>query len=251
VQTLAKVETPSNFSEDLEGKNVIICDDTVNTGTTIKKIIKKLIDLKVNDIKILSLIMRRGAPIVPNFYAFEADEDTRVLFPWSDHPLRAFPMGIVRTIAPEDCSKSFKCTDERINKNSMSDYYNNFANKGAKVYVVEEKGEIRSIIQFYEKKVGVFKGLYMDVIATAIGHEKKGYARTLLNLILLTMLYHEYDFILGYAFDTDRALKMYERSLFDIVGSVNDPEYGKLHKIVKVNTNKNEKHKVISELRKN
>lgn len=87
---------------EIENKNILICEDIVNTGETIKKVIAELKQLGASDIKIFSLIMKRNSLIVPNIFVFEVDKDAVVYFPWSNYPIREYPKGIVRKIFAED-----------------------------------------------------------------------------------------------------------------------------------------------------
>lgn len=240
--------TISNSSK-IKNKDILICEDTVNTGKTVKKVIAKLKHLGASDIKIFSLIMKRNSSIVPNIFVFEIEKDTKVYFPWSNYPIRNYPKGIVRKVFADDRSKTFEYTDSRIKEN-LSDYYDYQQNKGAKVYLVEDKDEICAIIQFFEKEVNKYKGLYLDMIATAKGKGGQKYASTLLRLITLYMQYHEFDFIYGYALDKTELIEMYKTRGYDVLDSDEDPNYGKLHKIVMVNVPKNDKEEVISAITK-
>lgn len=237
-------------SSKIKNKNILICEDTVSTGKTVKKVIAKLKQLGASNIRFFSLIMKKNSSIVPNIFVFEVEKDAVVYFPWSDYPIRNYPKGIVRKIFAEDCNKTFECVDSRINRVTLSDYYKNQQNAEAKVYLVEDKDEICAIIQFFEKHVNKYKGLYLDVIATAEGKEGEGYASTLLRLITFYMHYHEFDFIHAHALDKPELIEMYKTRGYDVIGSTEDSNYGKLHKIVMVNLPKNDKEEVIAAIRK-
>lgn len=242
----ATISAPSK----IKNKNILICEDTLNTGRTVKKVITELKRLGAGDIKIFSLLMRKNSAIVPNIFVFEVAEDTKVYFPWTNYPIRDYPKGIVRKIFPDDCNRTFECVEPRINKYTLSDYYKNQQEYKAKVYVVEDKEEICAIIQFVEKEVNKYKGLYLDVIATATGKEGQRYASTLLNLITRYMHYHEFDFINGYAFDNAKLIKMYKTRGYDVIDNIENMHYSKLHKIVMVNEVKNDKEVVLAAIRK-
>ncbi len=233
----------------IKGNKIFLCDDTTITGKTFLNIFKKLSELGADDIKLLSLLMRRNSFIVPNIFIFEIEADTKVYFPWSDYPIRTYSKGIVRKISCEDCKKDFKCGDSNIDKNSLSDFFKNQEHSLAKVYLVEDKGEICSIVQFYEKPLDGYKGLFLDIIATAEGKNGNNYASTLLKLISYYMFYHEFSFIYGYAFDNEGLIGMYKKRGFEVIGSIQDPHYGTLHKIVIVNGTKDIKENVIATIR--
>ncbi|SNQ61540.1 hypothetical protein [Candidatus Methanoperedens nitratireducens] len=238
----------SNGSK-IKGNRILVCDDTTITGKTFINVFKKLVNLGAADIKLFSLLMRRNSSVVPNIFVFEIEADTKVYFPWSDYPIRTYSKGIVRKISCEDCKKDFRCGDPNIDKNSLSDFFKNQEHSSAKVYLVEDKGEICSIVQFYEKHLNSYKGLFLDIIATT--EDKKGnkYASTLLKLISYYMFYHEFSFIYGYAFDNEELIDMYKQRGFEVIGSIQDPHYGTLHKIVIVNGTKDAKDHVIASIR--
>jgi hypothetical protein len=208
-----------------------------------------LSELGADNIKLLSLLMRRNSSVVPNIFIFEIEADTKVYFPWSDYPIRTYSKGIVRKLCYEDCRKEFRCGDTNIDKNSLSDFFKNQQHSSAKIYLVEDMGEICSIVQFYEKHIDIYKGLFLDIIATAEGKIGNKYASTLLKLISYYMFYHEFSFIYGYAFDNEELIGMYKKRGFEVIGSIQDPHYGTLHKIVIINGTKDMKEHVISTIR--
>ncbi len=132
----------------------------------------------------------------------------------------------------------------------MTDYYNAQRHSGDKVYLIEDRDEICSIIRFGERErpdVNKYRGLFLKTIATATGKKRQKYADALLKLIMLYMYYHKFDFIYGYAFDS--IIKMYTAIGFDEIGSIRDNIYGKMYRFVMVN-NKNDKEEVIAAIRK-
>ncbi|MDF1530764.1 MAG: phosphoribosyltransferase [ANME-2 cluster archaeon] len=244
------VSIPDSNLSDIRDKNILICEDTVISGKTILKVVNKLLSLGAAEIKILSLLMRQNSMIVPNIFVFETEEDTRVYFPWSDYPIRTYPRGIVRKILYEDCSKSFKCGDSRIDKISLSDFFKNQQHTDAKIYLVEDKADICSIIQFYEKGINSHTGLFLDIIATSNTKKGNKYASTLLKLICMYMFHHEFDFIYAYAFDRPGLINMYKQIGFELIGKVEDDNYGILHKMILVNGIRNNKDLIINAVRR-
>jgi len=233
---------------EIKNKNILICEDKINTGKTVKKVIAELKQLGASDIKFFSLIMKRNSSIVPNIFVFEIEKETMVYFPWSIYPIRNYPKGIVRKIFAEDCNKTFKCEEPRINT-ILIDYYNAQRHSGDNVYLVEDRDEICSIIRFGERPdVNKYKGLFLKTIATVAGKERQGYANTLLKLITLYMYYHDFDFVYGYAFDS--VVEMYTAKGFDVIDSIRDDIYGKMYLFVMVKEPKNDKEEVIAAIRR-
>lgn len=235
---------------DIIDKKILVCEDTTITGNSFVKVYTQLKNIGVGDVKFFSFLMRRDSSIIPNVFVFETEKDTKVYFPWSSYPIRTYPKGIVRKITSSDIEKGFKCGDPRIDKTSLTDFFKDHMHAGAKVYLVEDKDEICSIIKFYEKEYGNYAGLFLDIIATAKEKQGNKYANTLLKLILNYMLYHEFDFIYCYAFDV--IVGMYKNNGFEIMGSVQDPLYDTLHKVSIINKRtKAEKDLVINTLKSN
>lgn len=155
--------------------------------------------------------------------------------------------GIIRKINVEDSSKEFECGDTRIDKIRISYYLKSQEHTKAKVYVVEDKDRICSIIHFYETKSYGYKGLFLDTLVSSKG--ETGYATSLLKLILNHMVYDKFDFIYFYIFDNKELIEMYQSIGFNIIETVEDPLYGTLHKMVLVNEKKKNKENVIETIR--
>ena len=235
---------------DILDKKILVCEDTTITGNTFIKVCTQLKKIGAGDVKFFSYLMRRDSSIVPNVFVFETEKDTKVYFPWSKYPIRIYSKGIVRKITSHDIEKNFKCGDSRIDKTLLTDIYKEYLHERAKVYLVEDNDEICSIIKFYEKTHGNYKGLFLDMIATAEEKHGNKYGSTLLKLILNYMFYHEFDFIYGYAFDD--VVGMYKNIDFEVIGSVQDTHYGTLHKVAIVHTKKKtENDLVIATLKSN
>lgn len=235
---------------DILDKKILVCEDTTITGNSFIKVCTQLKNIGAGDVKFFSYLMRRDSSIVPNIFVFETEKDTKVYFPWSSYPIRIYSKGIVRKITSSDGEKNFKCGDPRIDKTLLTDFYKAYLHEQAKVYLVEDKDEICSIIKFYEKTHGNYTGLFLDMIATAEEKHGNKYGNTLLKLILNYMFYHEFDFIYGYAFDD--VINMYKNINFEVIGSVQDAHYGTLHKVATVHKRKKtENDLVIATLKSN
>ena len=235
---------------DIIDKKILVCEDTTITGNSFVKVYTQLKNIGADDIKFFSFLMRRDSSIIPNVFVFETEKDTKVYFPWSSYPIRTYSKGIVRKITLSDIKNDFECGDSRIDKSSLTEFYKDHKHAGAKVYLVEDKDYICSIIKFHEKTHGNYTGLFLDIIATAKEKHGNKYANTLIKLIINYMFYHEFDFIYGFAFDD--IVDMYKNINFEVIGSVEDPHYGTLHKVATINKRtKVEKDLVIATLKSN
>ena len=236
---------------DILDEKILVCEDTTITGKSFKKTFDQLKAIGADDVKLFSFLMRRDSSIVPNIFVFETEKDTKVYFPWSEYPIRIYSKGIVRKITSRDLEKEFKCGDSRIDRTTLlTDFYKEHMQRRAKVYLVEDKDEICSIIKFFVTKHGNYNGLFLDTIATAEENQGEKYGSTLIKLILNYMFYHEFDYIYGYAFDD--VINMYKKINFEVIGSVQDTHYGILHKVATVhNGKKTENDLVIATLKSN
>ncbi|RLE65431.1 MAG: hypothetical protein DRJ38_03740 [Thermoprotei archaeon] len=72
------IRSPLNM--DLNGKNVLIVDDLINTGKTITKILEIVQKMKAKKIVTLVLVLKKGALFKPNYYYLEIDSCP--VFPW-------------------------------------------------------------------------------------------------------------------------------------------------------------------------
>lgn len=233
---------------DIIDKKILVCEDSTITGNSFKKVYTQLKNIGASDVKFFSFLMRRDSSIIPNIFVFETEKDTQVYFPWSSYPIRTYSKGIVRKIAPSDTEKDFKCGDPRIDKTLLEDFYSAYRDEKYKVYLVEDKDEICSIIKFCIRTYGNYTGLFLKKIATAKEKHGNKYASTLLTLILNYGFYHEFDFIYGYAFDD--VINMYKNLDFEVIKSVETAHYGILHMIVAVHKcKKTEKDLIINAIK--
>lgn len=227
---------PLNKSDIIDEK-ILVCEDSTITGKSFKKTYDLLRAIGADDVKLFSFLMRRDSSFVPNIFVFETEKDTKVYFPWSDYPIRIYSKGIVRKMTSSDTKKKFKCGDPRIDSETLlTRLYEDYMVNNDKVYLVEDKYGICSFIKFHEKTYGNYTGLFLKMIATAKEKQGQKYGDTLIKLILNYMFYHEFDFISGYALDD--AVNMYKNIDFEVIGSLQDDHYGKLHKVATVHTRK-------------
>jgi len=68
---------------DVDGKNVLLVDETVDTGMTLEKIINVLRSLGAGDVKTAVLHYKTGSSLIPDFYIDVVDKDVWIFYPWS------------------------------------------------------------------------------------------------------------------------------------------------------------------------
>lgn len=66
---------------EIKPKNILVVDDLVDTGITIKKLIKNIKQLDMN-VKTAVIFYKTCSPIIPEYYAEKVDEHIWIYFPW-------------------------------------------------------------------------------------------------------------------------------------------------------------------------
>ncbi|MHA1315136.1 MAG: phosphoribosyltransferase [Candidatus Helarchaeota archaeon] len=69
--------------QNLEGRKVLVCDDIVDTGTTIKLVIDHLKQIENVDYKIVTLHVKESADFEPDYFHSKVTE--WVIYPWELH----------------------------------------------------------------------------------------------------------------------------------------------------------------------
>ena len=150
-----------------------------------------------------------------------------------------FKKGIVRRVHHEDCKKYSLNVDSTIKK-ILKDQEHQLS----KSYLVEDRGDICSIIRFSEIYLNNYKGLLILGLATAKEKYGHNYAAKLIKLILYYMIYNDFDFIFAYVSDNDNIIEPYKKWGFVVTTeTVNDPYYGKLRKVAIINEMKDKRCK--------
>jgi hypoxanthine phosphoribosyltransferase len=92
---------------DIKKKRVLICDDLVNSGNTLKKVCYFIQQAGPESIRTATLVLSEGAKIIPNFYCIERDYKERILLPWKKFPARSFPYGIIHRLTWDNVLNNF------------------------------------------------------------------------------------------------------------------------------------------------
>jgi hypoxanthine phosphoribosyltransferase len=71
-------QTLIGLDENLEGRNVVVVEDIIDSGQTMFRLVQELKEIAVADIKIATLILKPNAvryPVAPDYIGFETPED--------------------------------------------------------------------------------------------------------------------------------------------------------------------------------
>ena len=70
------------FSHNIEGKNILLVDDIMDSGDTVTAVLSGLRRNKANRIMVATLTVRHTAPNKPSIYGKEIKNDDWIVFPW-------------------------------------------------------------------------------------------------------------------------------------------------------------------------
>lgn len=69
------VSITKDLELDLKGKRVYIIEDLVDTGSTMVEILQRVSDKQPADVKVVTLVHRKGNPITVDHYCFEINDE--------------------------------------------------------------------------------------------------------------------------------------------------------------------------------
>jgi uncharacterized protein len=74
--------TMGNLSVDIQGKNILLVDDILDSGVSIESTINYMNSKKPNSIKSAMLLCKKSNKRKPTFFGEECDDDAWIIFPW-------------------------------------------------------------------------------------------------------------------------------------------------------------------------
>lgn len=165
----------------VEGRSVLLVDGAVHSGGTLGKAYRSIEALNPLDISSYSLVVRRGASIIPNFFGLMVRDHDRVHFLKTVIPNNRLPsFGCVRTLSDEDLGKPMVNTGESfIDKFTWSDLmYEMRVEPRRRTYLYERKGVIQGFISF---RLGKGRALLVDTLGVDKQFQRQGIAGYLLR----------------------------------------------------------------------
>lgn len=70
----------------IKGKNVLICDEIVDSGNTLQAVIEIVKQSKPKKIKTVSLLTKDCSKIIPDYYMYKVPSNNWIQFPWENKP---------------------------------------------------------------------------------------------------------------------------------------------------------------------
>jgi len=220
-----KTRTVQGLSiEDIHNKSIIICDSIINTGTTVEIVREYLIKNKPDDIKILSIVLRNGSPLIPNYYALMIEKNDDIFYNINNYPIYKYHFGLIRKIKDDDVNKHFESGNPQIDKWCIEDYLHcSVYSQLYSTYIFDVNNEILGILHFFEK---FDNEIYVITIGTARNKHNMKIGSSLMSFLFKYCKFNKKQYITLSAFED--VSKFYEKLGFKPIKKFDLPNFGRL-----------------------
>jgi len=203
----------------VKGKKVLICDDVVNSGDTLKGACYNIQSLRPKDIKTAALLVCEKSGIIPNFYCIEREAKERFILPWKSFPIRSYPQGIIHRISWDYALEFLSIDLPKGIRTSRPKYWETYSPQAYAIIGEKEKCTV-GVVCFYENKDD--NELFIVLIAPTIPNTKNNDWKKILS-VLWEMVnnygnYHGFDKITHVVHETKRTA--YEHDGFTYVKNI-------------------------------
>jgi len=165
---------------DFKGQSILICDSIVNTGRTLSNMQNYFWERGASDVKTLTIFLRNGSSIIPNFWVSTLDKHESILFGIDRYPVKTIKQGSVRKLKKKDCGGKINCGKPFIT-NTLDDYYYwQSIDPTCCTYIIEDEREFRGIL--FLKNLGSGT-LLVETIAVTKTDQTKGYGSILMKYL--------------------------------------------------------------------
>jgi hypoxanthine phosphoribosyltransferase len=210
--------------EDIHNKSIIICDSIINTGTTVEIVREHLIKDKPKDIKILSIVLRNGSPLIPNYYALMIEKNDDIFYNIDNYPIYKYHFGLIRKIKNDDVNKHFESGNPQIDKWCIEDYLHcSVYSQLYSTYIFDVNNEILGILHFFEK---FDNEIYVIIIGTARNKQNMKIGSSLMSFLFKYCKFNKKQYITLSAFED--VSKFYEKMGFKPRKKYDLPNFGRL-----------------------
>lgn len=180
------------FPNNIKDKKILICYIRVDTGKTLEILYNHAMSMGAKDVATLSIIVRNGAAVLPNFYSFVIGDNDNAFCLLEDYPpdlpppyppVMRLPKGMLRLLKESDMDKEWlECGDSRIDKFSPADFlHQDVLDNRYRTYVIDNGKKIIGLLHIFERSINE---IYIPYIAIDKQEQGKGYASMLLDFML-------------------------------------------------------------------
>jgi hypoxanthine phosphoribosyltransferase len=176
-----KIENVFDFpSKEKMGEKLLICDTIVDTGKTMEAVTRHAWKNGIKDVKTLSIAVRNGSEMIPNFYALMVDKHDYIYFPTlNEYPTTTLPRGLLRRVKQDDLNKKLKFGKLELDQVPLS-HYIDFSSKGYLTYLIEDDETICAILHFYPCEEDV----EVEILAVSEFMKNRGYGPILVHFLV-------------------------------------------------------------------
>lgn len=167
-------------NKDLIKNKLLICDTIIDSGKTMEAVVKHAWTNGVNDVKTLSIAVRNGSGVIPNFYALMVEENDVIYFPTlHEYPTVTLEKGLIRVPRVEDLSQKFVCGNPETDNLVMSEYIED-QKKGYMTYILEDRGCVLGLLHFFCCEG---EEVEVEILATAKSVQSQEYSQMLFEFL--------------------------------------------------------------------
>jgi len=146
---------------------LLVIDSAVHSGKSMLAVIQRLQAAKVKNIISYTLVLKRGAIMIPNYFGVIIDDKDRVYFELDEIPnnrlIENVPFGVLRELRDTDVLKKIGAVSAPFEGLTTGDLLYNVETFGLRAYVFEYDGEIAGFVSFRNQG----DDLFVDSWATA------------------------------------------------------------------------------------
>lgn len=187
-------ETGSGEYPKLRGEKVLILDDKIRSGSTIKRVYNVVKGLGSVDIGIAVLIMREGSSIVPNIYVIDTPSTEEYVLPWDNIPLRVYPFGVIQQMNQAEICQTYPSLTQIISSGGVMSYFREIdkTHHKFKGFVLDSSPPDAiscAVICYWEDDNEIFIEMFHNLIDSK-NPNFDDYSSTLLEIILNCAQHH-------------------------------------------------------------
>lgn len=153
---------------------VLVIDSAVHSGKSMLAVIQRLQKAGAQNIISYTLVLKRAAAIIPNYFGVLIDDKDRAYFELETLPnnrlIEAIPFGVLRELKESDVLSKIGAVSAPFQNITTGDLLYDVETNHLRAYVFEYNGEIAGFVSFRNQK----EDLFIDSWATADKYAARG-----------------------------------------------------------------------------